>query len=1125
MAPSSGMTRLQYMLNHPHSQTPQPGAPPPTTRSQSLVDVGRSLKQLVQDEWARSSHTRDEDPLLPPLRPHTGSAQRSSSVPSRRLIPPVFAGPKPAYLPPSPPLSPETPQMGFAPPPGLPPSSAQEKERGSAIEAEDEEAAVRVAMQASLRDAPQPTPPAARDELEEALAASKAEEDARQRRVSAQEQSDLDAALLASSQSQDTHSASTTSRSPYLPRLSLESDPSSPPSFLPTDSHPSSYPPEKSLSFPQGRPSLPPGAAAAWDDESREMEMLALAIRMSEEEERERRRLEEREVEEVVRRIEGESAGGSTDEEGSATEPEGRKKGQRRSWVQPPLASSLSKTSSPPLSPTVPAKALPPRPAVPQETMSTATMASYRTAPEVPFNNLVRMNLAESQASATVVAHPPPPRRAPPPPPPAPQRLRPTPPDTPQVAQSATLPAPPVVPPRPYPPPETSSASSHHLSVSTDSTRDSGSPLEMPYLSPSSSLRSSNRAERELRPAIAGFFDDVVESQGKERERRVSGSAGLSSASRSLDEEEEGLTSALSVRNPDSRHSTLSSATSTSSSSTTSSSVAPDPTWEPSDLPVFPSASMGISAYANRSMSAIDEATEPGSSIGGGGGGGEESRQGSFPSTVSVEPVEGVRGEGEWLRGLEGEGEQALESPEPTADVVLDKPTTPVAPPPRSAGSATPIPPIIHADGMRFGYPADCARQLGHVCPHDGLSNQGAVPETIELAVSTSPTGEKRDSWAIEAQSWVALLRSLMWYGDTTVVASSADIAASTTARCAANASLEFRPDDEGLPFVRLVLSLVPPHELTVRLAAHRELSVHKANLGDSSTKGKDKARASTTAPQMTFRLPDVLHLPTRLSSLAIQLYSLRHLASIARATQPAKSPPPPSLGSSGEVEGYAALRELADVIALLAKAAHDRHASASASSSGGGTQTSAPHTPSPFAGTSAAAAAAGAGQPPTLGRATREDQAERLIDRLRDRLRRLKRGSPAPTRSAPTSVDGSFADYDDEHARPSFTSRFSSNQHGSMGADGRTRLVKPPPPSKVTQVPRSERVLIAQANDEVARAPPPESEQDVAATSRVEPERPPLPPRDLRRNEQAARARSGSVPTEMRYMPVLGAR
>lgn len=860
------------------------------------------------------------------------------------------------------------------------------------------------------------------------------------------------------------------------------------------------------------------------------MEMLALAIRMSEEEERERKRLEEREVEEVVRQIEGESASGSTDEDASSTQTEGRqKKERRRSRVQPPLTSSLSRTSTPPLPPTVPTHAPPTRPIASQETMSATTVASYRTAPETPFSNLVRVSSAESEASSSVGGHHPPPRRAPPPPP-APQRLPPTPPDTPQVAQSATLPAPPAVPPRPYPPPETSSASSRHLSVRTDSTRDSGSPLEMPYLSPSSSLRSSNRAERESRPAIAGFFDDVVEPAGAERERRVSGSTGYSSTSQSV-EEEEALTSPLSVRNPDSRQSTLSSTTSTSSSSTSSSSAPqePQPTWDPSDLHVFPSASMGVSAYANRSMSAIDEATEPASSV---AGGGDDSRQGSFPSTVSVEaqePAQAGESEGGWLKGLAGVGEsgermEALRSPEPTAESTLDTPAPPLAAPPPEretrTDSATPIQRVAHADGMRFGYPADCAQQLGHVCPQDGLSNQGAVPETIELATSLSPAEEKRSSWAIEAQSWVALLRSLMWYGDTRVVASSADIAAGPAGRCAANAALEFRPDDEGLPVARLVISLVPPQESTFRLAAHRELSVKMGDGSSALTKGKGKARASTAAPQMSFELPDIIHLPTRLSSLAIQLYSLRHLASIARATQPAKSPPPASLGSGGEVEGYAALRELADAIAVLAKAAHERQTSGPASSSGCEGQTGASQAPSPLAGTSTAAN--GAGHPPMLGRATREDQAERLIDRLRDRLRRLKRSSPALTPSAPASVDGRSTASDDEQARPSFTSRFSSSHHASTGADGRTRLVKPQPPLRATQVPRSERVLIAQANDEVA---PVQETENSATTPRAELERPPLPPTRSRRSEQAAASRSGGAPTELRYMPVLGAR
>jgi hypothetical protein len=63
---------------------------------------------------------------------------------------------------------------------------------------------------------------------------------------------------------------------------------------------------------------------------------------------------------------------------------------------------------------------------------------------------------------------------------------------------------------------------------------------------------------------------------------------------------------------------------------------------------------------------------------------------------------------------------------------------------------------------------------------------------------------------------------------------------------------------------------------------------------------------------------------------------------------------------------------------------------------------------------------------------------------------------------------------------------------------------------------------LIAQANDEVA---PVQEMENSATTPRAELERPPLPPTRSRRSEQAAASRSGGAPTELRYMPVLGAR
>lgn len=207
-------------------------------------------------------------------------------------------------------------------------------------------------------------------------------------------------------------------------------------------------------------------------------------------------------------------------------------------------------------------------------------------------------------------------------------------------------------------------------------------------------------------------------------------------------------------------------------------------------------------------------------------------------------------------------------------------------------------------------------------------------------------------------------------YGDTKLVASPQDIALEPTRHCTAAASLEFRPDDEGYTIIRLVVAILPPDDPESH--AHRELTVEHP----SSTppgKGKGKARSyfqsSSTVPSdnstlATFHLPDSVHLPCRLSGLAIQLYTLRHLASIARSTMPAKE---------GAAPGYHALRELATALERLTAVAAGRQQRDTASSqalpnygnqSGGG--------------------------------GGRADENERLLTRLRDRLRRLKRGSTA---------------------------------------------------------------------------------------------------------------------------------
>lgn len=71
---------------------------------------------------------------------------------------------------------------------------------------------------------------------------------------------------------------------------------------------------------------------------------------------------------------------------------------------------------------------------------------------------------------------------------------------------------------------------------------------------------------------------------------------------------------------------------------------------------------------------------------------------------------------------------------------------------------------------------------------------------------------------------------------------------------------------------------------------------------------GKGKSRSTTTSSSTTFLLPDPLHLPTRLSSISLSLYTLRHLSSIALSTQPSKSASP----------SYLALRSLGHSIAGL---------------------------------------------------------------------------------------------------------------------------------------------------------------------------------------------------------------
>lgn len=903
---------------------------------------------------------------------------------------------------------------------------------------------MQAAVRASLQDEQRKTQTVGEDDsaLRQALVESEAEERHRQDEQSARERAEFALALAASRRS-PTPPASASSSAVYDLPTPTSSRPHSPPvpAFSEADLARSAYyPNEKSVHHPQGRPALPPGAGGAWDDEMREMEMLALAIRISQEEEEERKRIEEHQLGEALRESERQvqseddaaATGATGTDSASATSslapriapgspptsddsfehprlppPEhAAPRSRRSSWIQPPLASSMARQGSntsadgaAEVSAAYPPPR-PPRPTLPQLDASGATSAPAPLSPQKGPQTPTSTTSPPRPDSSGKQGSPPKPRRAPPPPPP---------PGAHGSAGATSL-----------------SALPRFDSTSADELwrkANDGSPLEMPNLTPSSSIR-GHHASITLN-AIEGAHGPAGSPRLPEQLVRRISQASTGSYSTALsaplddDDDETDLTPApfspLSIRNPDlraptpsdgSRSSTLSSTTSAGSDEGSQ-----DPQhWSGGDAPGFPLGALAISAYAGRSMSAISEITEPVSSAAAtedgasertGAGEGRPSRADSFPSTVSIDaesryesaPHGGEIDERNWIAG-KWNGDDVAATPRPPQTASPSLLTPPHGPdttgtssniahtPPTSADHSGPsstirprtepkqvqvTAPLAQDDGLRCGYPAECARELDHVCPADGLSASAGIPETVELASDLPPD---HTSWAIEAHSWVALVRALMWYGDTVVTASSDDLADSPSNRCAATASLEFRSDDEEVPILRLVLTLLPPRDPASHQAVHRELCVQKSQ-STSGAKGKGKARAGP-APSSSFLLSDVVHLPARLSSLAIQLYSLRHLASIARATQPS-TPLPLQARGNGTVEGYPALRELADAISTLAQAAQGRR-------HGAPQPEMAAARLSEQAGTSAMA------QQPA------PDQTERLLDRLRARLRGLKR-------------------------------------------------------------------------------------------------------------------------------------
>ncbi|GAA5986254.1 hypothetical protein JCM5350_007601 [Sporobolomyces pararoseus] len=1160
-------------------------------RNRSLTTAGNSFapNDIVSDLEASEDTTTEEEQdeeVEPdqPRRPGMYDRQRSLSGNStssskqfklRRKPPPP--PPRPIF----PPAQDEPAPSKYAPPPGRP-SRESLREKGNGTGMTDLEKQEKILLQRAIEESKRESSRRETinsdedDQLRKALEASRREDRARTTPpISSEESEQIQRALALSSAEQEFRlprssntpsptkpvQSTSSNATPTTPsRVRSESGPEALPPFPFTEEDlvRPSYPKEKSHLFPQGLPSLPPGAGTTQDEYEREMEMLTLAIRMSEEEERLRQEREERELREVVRRVEekenaalsstskpsiaprrtsppssAESANGET-----ISPPTSPK--TKRSWFRPPLASKYSTATSPPASPPLSPESTirPSLEATPTDSTTRSNATSFQSAAEsLPFTNLISTTAVPNDLSSRIESSKPQRR---PPAPPHPTRLPPSPPETPIVQTTTSFAAPPIPPlPAPYARSRQNTNESDRggpfLPAHSEAFRNenAGSPIEMPYLTPSASnsIRSMHRGENgrlnswalDERNGSGGSGSGGSRSESTSGHSRVNstnrrsievvGASGVTPQNRSedgegsagrrsfeegddfRDEDQASIESQvqLAIRNPDSSPAPPLELQHQGGFVNEPPAVdvprdveAGDPYLEGLDGPVFES------AYAGRSMSAIDEQTEPASSIIAEDG---FSRQGSYPSTDggSLDPTI-HRGETERvLEGLPAQGaggeemrssityhprpiderewmhESVLRRPShpPLSDSLLPTPPRRGSPPEsneypqlharQTTASSTaitessagprlsfPLPPFSStlpptsaspvessltsstvpttrpetsgelqssepatasstsfADGTRFGHPSICAREPGHVCPHDGLSSQQEVPESIELTAlldereppsvgqrlhrhSTrrrEETGGKsilRDAWTVEARNWGSLLRFLMWYGDTRIIASPQDIALEPSRHCTAAASLEFRPDDEGYTIIRLVVTILPPDDPDSH--SHRELTVEHPTTTPPAHHGKGKGKSrsyfhsSSSAPNpdssslsslATFHLPDSVHLPCRLSNLAIQLYTLRHLASIARSTQPAKE---------GGTASYQALRELSISLDNLTSIAQSRLERDASSHQG----------PSHYR----AQSGGGGG-----GEMNRSDENERLLTRLRDRLRRLKRG------------------------------------------------------------------------------------------------------------------------------------
>ncbi|ORY88853.1 hypothetical protein BCR35DRAFT_350764 [Leucosporidium creatinivorum] len=606
---------------------------------------------------------------------------------------------------------------------------------------------------------------------------------------------------------------------------------------------------------------LPPGASRAGGEDEREMEMLELAIRISLEEEEERKAREaelQAEIDYTARPSLHGQMSDSTHHSSYATAPSVPSDDSahfsefQRSSTPQTLANSPPKRKLPP----PPASHIVTQPLSPPTSPHVGSVEHERdsSAPPLPPNPYYSPTTAHSSQA------PPLPSRAPPSPPASELERSPNP-------SSASQLQPPQAP------------------WTADPER-SSSPYEIPFLTSSPSIRRSGAPWQPPSPLVddeSGRFSGASYTSTPSTGSMLSrNSPNFGSDQEDDNRIEEDPLEALTVRNPD--------------ASQPPSRDPPPPPPTTTALPAFESTMTG------RSLSLVSEATEPPSPSSAGADSVPSQLFGAERGAASP-PVQSPT----LMQALQNEPPQFVSPPaeQEIAEDRWNEVTT-------HAAAATELPPpepeqTTFGEGVRFGYPRACAHEEDHTCSLDGLGSDGPFPS--EVVLSSESEGEERSAFSIEARSWAGLLRFLMWYGETTVAASSSDIAASPHRHCDASLSLSFRHDDLGSSILRLTISLLPVHEHSHSPDPELTIASPPPALNHSTGKGKGKARAPTSTPSTTFLLPDHLVLPTRLSSTAHTLYSLRHLAQIALSTQPSKHASP----------SYHALRALAQSIQQLA--------------------------------------------------------------------------------------------------------------------------------------------------------------------------------------------------------------